>query len=86
VENVALRYADGATGLPEAAPFDGIIMAAAAPTLLPALRAQLAIGGRIVLPLGMTTQHLYLIERDAKGYRETQLEAVKFVPLLTGKA
>ncbi len=86
INNVSLRHADGCAGLPEVAPFDGIIMAAAAPTLLPALRAQLAIGGRMVLPLGMATQHLYLIERDVTGYRETQLEAVNFVPLLMGKA
>ena len=85
INNITLLYADGCTGLPYAAPFDGIIMAAAAPTLLPVLRAQLAIGGRMVLPVGMTTQHLYLIERDAKGYRETKLEAVNFVPLLMGK-
>ncbi|MEQ1556093.1 MAG: protein-L-isoaspartate(D-aspartate) O-methyltransferase [Gallionella sp.] len=86
INNVTLRYADGAKGLPEVAPFDGIIMAAAAPTLMPALRAQLAIGGRMVLPVGMNEQHLYLIERDVNGFRETQLEAVKFVPLLMGKA
>jgi protein-L-isoaspartate(D-aspartate) O-methyltransferase len=84
VHNVSLRYADGCVGLPEIAPFDGIIMAAAAPTLLPALRQQLAIGGRLVLPVGMHEQHLYLIERDANGFRESKLEPVKFVPLLTG--
>lgn len=84
VRNVSLRYADGCAGLPEIAPFDGIIMAAAAPTLLPALRQQLAIGGRLVLPVGMHEQHLYLIERDENGFRESKLEPVKFVPLLTG--
>ncbi len=86
LRNVTLRYADGCAGLPEAAPFDGIIMAAAAPTLLPALREQLKVGGRMVLPVGMQEQFLYLIERDAKGFRETRLEPVKFVPLLMGKA
>ncbi len=86
LRNVTLRYADGCAGWPEAAPFDGIIMAAAAPTLLPALREQLKIGGRMVLPVGMNEQFLYLIERDEKGFRETKLEAVKFVPLLMGKA
>jgi protein-L-isoaspartate(D-aspartate) O-methyltransferase len=39
-----------------------------------------------VLPVGMNEQHLYLIERDANGFRETKMEAVKFVPLLMGKA
>ncbi|MGB8516997.1 MAG: protein-L-isoaspartate(D-aspartate) O-methyltransferase [Gallionella sp.] len=85
LRNVTVRYADGCAGLPEIAPFDGIIMAAAAPTLLPALREQLKIGGRMVLPVGMNEQHLYLVERDAKGFRETRLEPVKFVPLLMGK-
>jgi len=86
IRNVSVRYADGNAGLPEAAPFDGIIMAAAAPTLSVALREQLALGGRMVLPVGVQEQRLYLIERDASGYRETRLEAVKFVPLLIGKS
>lgn len=84
--NVTLRYADGGMGLPEAAPFDGIIMAAAATHVPPALLEQLAVGGRMVLPLGAQQQELCLIERDAQGYRESRLEAVKFVPLLIGKA
>ena len=86
IRNVSVRYADGTAGLPEAAPFDGIIMAAAAPALSAVLREQLAVGGRMVLPVGTQEQWLYLIERDARGYRETQLEPVKFVPLLMGKA
>lgn len=86
VKNVMLRYADGNLGLPEKAPFDGIIMAAAATHVPRALLEQLAIGGRMVLPLGAQEQYLCLIERDLKGYRETRLEAVKFVPLLLGKA
>ncbi|MDE2309303.1 MAG: protein-L-isoaspartate(D-aspartate) O-methyltransferase [Betaproteobacteria bacterium] len=86
VRNVALRYADGNLGLPEAAPFDGIIMAAAATHVPPALLEQLTAGGRMVLPLGAQEQHLCLIERAANGYRETRLEPAKFVPLLIGKA
>jgi protein-L-isoaspartate(D-aspartate) O-methyltransferase len=86
MRNVNVRYADGSAGLPETAPFDAIIMAAAAPTLSGALREQLAVGGRMVMPVGMQAQWLYLIERDAHGFRETQLEPVKFVPLLIGKA
>ncbi len=86
VHNVTLRHADGHMGLPEAAPFDGIIMAAAATHVPSALLEQLALGGRMVLPLGAKGQHLCLIERDAKGYRETRLEEVRFVPLLAGKA
>jgi len=85
VKNVTLRYADGNIGLPAVAPFDGIIMAAAATHVSPALLEQLAVGGRMVLPLGAQEQFLCLIERGAQGYRETRLEAVKFVPLLMGK-
>ena len=84
--NVTLRYADGNMGLPEVAPFDGIIMAAAATHVPPTLLKQLAVGGRMVLPLGAQEQYLCLIERDAQGYRETRLEMVRFVPLLMGKA
>ena len=85
VKNVTLRYADGNIGLPAVAPFDGIIMAAAATHVSPALLEQLAVGGRMVLPLGAQEQFLCLIERGTQGYRETRLEAVKFVPLLMGK-
>ncbi len=85
-DNVKLHYADGGMGLPQAAPFDGIIMAAAATHVPQALLEQLAVGGRMVLPLGAQEQVLCLVERDAQGYRETRLEPVKFVPLLMGKA
>ncbi|MDO9011583.1 MAG: protein-L-isoaspartate(D-aspartate) O-methyltransferase [Gallionella sp.] len=85
IRNVTVRYADGSAGLPELAPFDGIIMAAAAPAMSAALREQLAIGGRMVLPLGRQEQWLYLVERDERGFRESRLEPVKFVPLLMGK-
>jgi protein-L-isoaspartate(D-aspartate) O-methyltransferase len=84
--NVSLRYADGSAGMPDAAPFDGIIMTCAAPALSAVLREQLAVGGRMVLPMGTQEQYLYLIERDENGFRESRLEAVKFVPLVMGKA
>lgn len=86
MRNVSVRYADGSDGLPELAPFDGIIMTAATPSLAGVLREQLAVGGRMVLPVGVQKQYLYLVEREANGFRETQLSAVKFVPLLIGKA
>ena len=86
VDNVKLSYADGGFGLPDRAPFDGIIMAAAATHIPQALLDQLAVGGRMVLPLGAQEQTLHLIERDAQGYRESRLEPVKFVPLLMGRA
>ena len=86
MRNISVRHADGTAGLPEVVPFDGIIMACAAPTLSDALREQLAVGGRMVLPVGMQEQWLFLVERDERGFRETRLEPVKFVPLLMGKA
>ncbi|OHC90429.1 MAG: protein-L-isoaspartate O-methyltransferase [Sideroxydans sp. RIFOXYD2_FULL_59_7] len=86
IRNVVLRHADGTSGLTEGAPFDGIIMACAAPALSEALKAQLTVGGRMVLPVGTQEQYLYLIERTESGFKETRLEAVKFVPLLAGIA
>lgn len=84
--NVTSKYSDGTLGLPEIAPFDAIIMAAAATHIPQALLDQLAVGGRMVLPLGAQEQILHLIERNEQGYRESRLEAVKFVPLLMGRA
>lgn len=86
IGNVHVRHADGSAGLADVAPFDGIIMAAAAPVMSAALREQLAAGGRMVLPVGRQEQWLYLVEREAQGFRESKLEPVKFVPLLMGKA
>jgi protein-L-isoaspartate(D-aspartate) O-methyltransferase len=86
VTNVKSSYSDGVLGLPEMAPFDGIIMAAAATHIPQALLDQLAVGGRMVLPVGAQEQTLHLIERDTQGYRESRLEKVKFVPLLMGRA
>lgn len=84
-KNVVLSYADGTMGRPEIAPFDGIVMAAAATHVPQALLEQLALGGRMVLPLGAQEQFLTLIERDENGFTESRLEAVNFVPILTGK-
>ena len=85
IRNVSLSYSDGTLGRPDLGPFDGIVMAAA-PTHVPeALLAQLAIGGRLVLPLGSREQILTLIERTELGFIEHSLEAVKFVPVLMGR-
>ena len=81
---VRLKHADGQFGLPEAAPFDTIIVAAAAAHVPRALMQQLAPNGRMILPLGTATQQLVLIERRAEAYVETRLDAVRFVPLLSG--
>jgi protein-L-isoaspartate(D-aspartate) O-methyltransferase len=83
--NVRARHADGGIGIAEAAPFDAIIMTAASTHIPSALLQQLAVGGRLVMPIGSgEQQRLHLIERTPKEYVETVLEAVKFVPLLAG--
>lgn len=84
--NVRPRHADGTMGLPDLGPFDGIIMTAAATRVPPELLAQLAPGGRLVMPVGTAEQRLCLVEFDGKDYRQTILEAVRFVPLLPGLA
>lgn len=82
--NVRLKYADGQLGLPEAAPFDTIIVAAATARVPPALLQQLTLGGRMILPLGSGEQYLVLIERRVEGFVESRLDSVRFVPLLSG--
>ncbi len=89
LKNLRLAYGDGAAGLEKAAPFDSIIVAAAAPELPQALLRQLARGGRMILPLREAAAHaqrLVLVERGARGYTETALDPVRFVPLRAGKA
>jgi len=90
LSNLRLTYGDGNLGIEKAAPFDSIIVAAAAPELPQALLHQLAVGGRMILPLktpqaGRGTQQLVLIERGPRGYTETAMDAVRFVPLETGR-
>jgi len=85
VPNLRLHYGDGMLGLPQAAPFDGIILAAAGQDVPRALLEQLAIGGRLVAPVGERTQHLELVTRVAKSEWQRQLlEDCHFVPLRPG--
>lgn len=82
---VRLKHADGNLGLAEAAPYDTIIVAAAAAGVPQALRDQLAPGGRMILPVGGGhKQVLLLVERGPEGFKETRFDAVRFVPLLPG--
>jgi len=85
IRNLRLVHGDGSLGLPEAAPFDGIIIAAATRKMPEALLQQLAAGGRIVAPLGAAEQALCLVERTPRGFTENWLDAVRFVPMRAGK-
>jgi protein-L-isoaspartate(D-aspartate) O-methyltransferase len=81
--NVAVLVGDGSLGFPERAPYDGIAVAAAAPTIPEALYDQLAEGGRIVLPRGSRLgQDLVLVEKTPKGPREAVSIPCRFVPLI----
>lgn len=85
VPNIRLHYGDGRLGLPAVGPFDGIIIAAAGLEVPQALLEQLAIGARLVAPVGAEQQILTLIERTgAQQWRETRLDRVLFVPLKSG--
>lgn len=84
LNNIRFKMADGHLGLPEAAPYDAIIMTAAATHVPQALLDQLKMGGRLIFPMGVQEQHLYLIEKTEQGMIQTQLEPVRFVPLLPG--
>lgn len=87
LKNLRLAHGDGYAGLEGAAPFQAIIVAAAAPRLPEALLRQLAPGGRMVLPLASGGgQRLLLVERSGRGFVESQLDAVRFVPMEAGKA
>ena len=85
ISNLRLSHGDGYKGLPEVAPFDAIVVAAAAPEVPQALKTQLAVGGRMVLPLGVSSQQLILVERTQFGFNESSLDAVRFVPMRMGK-
>jgi protein-L-isoaspartate(D-aspartate) O-methyltransferase len=84
--HVRSKHDDGRIGWPEEAPFDGIIVTAAAPALVDALSAQLAPGGTLVAPVGGASgQSLLRLRKDADGnIEQTDLGPVIFVPLLSG--
>jgi protein-L-isoaspartate(D-aspartate) O-methyltransferase len=84
--NIETRLGDGAAGWPEEAPFDQIIVAAAAPRIPEQLTAQLAPGGRLVIPVGdLASQELVILERPTSGAGLVQQQAggVRFVPLIS---
>ena len=86
--NVEVRIGDGYAGWPEKAPFDGIVVTAAAPQVPLALLAQIKPGGRLVIPVGGSGDIQYLmllVKRADGGYDEKRVLPVRFVPLVPGK-
>ena len=84
--NIETRLGDGAAGWPEQGPFDGIIVAAAAPQVPEPLAAQLKPGGRLVIPVGdLASQELVILERsrNGEGLVRQQAGSVRFVPLIS---
>ena len=82
--NIETRLGDGAGGWPEVAPFDGIIVTAAAPVAPAPLLQQLAPGGRMVIPIGdLSAQELVIYRRTAEGMEERRAGSVRFVPLIS---
>ncbi|AYC32105.1 protein-L-isoaspartate(D-aspartate) O-methyltransferase [Pseudomonas cavernae] len=85
LRNVVFRWGDGWEGWPALAPYNGIIVTAAAAEVPQALLDQLAPGGRLVIPVGAgDVQQLELIIREEQGFSRHVLDMVRFVPLLHG--
>jgi protein-L-isoaspartate(D-aspartate) O-methyltransferase len=83
--NVRVLHGDGSLGWPEHAPYDGIVVTAGGPRVPDALLGQLAIGGRLIMPVGSVQRHQRLvrvIRRTAEDYDYREMEEVSFVPLI----
>jgi protein-L-isoaspartate(D-aspartate) O-methyltransferase len=83
--NVSVRAGDGYRGWPERAPFDAILVTAAPPEIPQPLLDQLAVGGRLVAPVGEGDQELVVVERSTAGLQRRRVIPVRFVPM-TGEA
>lgn len=88
LHNIQYLFADGFNGWHQYAPFDGIIVTAAPPEIPEKLMAQLADGGRMMIPVGTTesNQDLIMVQRKGTQFEQTFIEKVKFVPLVNGVA
>ena len=86
IYNVQFKPGDGWEGWSKYAPYDGILVAAAAPELPEKLLEQLAVGGRLIMPIGPSgRQQLVMVTRRDDHYEQVSLGAVSFVPLVKGK-
>ncbi len=88
MQNVVITTGDGSLGMPDQAPFDRIILTAAAEDLPANLLEQLRMGGIMVLPVGQSdaVQNLIMVEKTDTGLNYTELAEVRFVPLIEGIA
>lgn len=84
LRNIYTRHADGGIGWPECAPYDAIIMTAAPSEIPQELLRQLKDGGRMILPLGDSSQHLTIMTRRGSQFEKKVIEPVLFVPFLPG--
>lgn len=84
--NIIFKHADGHHGYADGGPYQGIVSTAASTHVPEALKRQLSVGGRLVIPVGTQEQYLYVIDRSEAGFEETRHEAVHFVPLVPGLA
>lgn len=84
LRNVQLRHSDGGLGWADKGPYDGILSAAAPEQIPQGLLEQLAPGGRLVIPVGGEEQSLQVVTRTLEGFSASVVEAVRFVPLLSG--
>ena len=82
--NIIFKHADGHFGYAEGGPYDGIVMTAAATHVPPELTNQLAVGGRLILPVGTDAQQLVVIDRTETGLVQKIVHDVRFVPLVSG--
>ncbi len=80
--NIHYRVGDGSEGWPQSAPFDAVMVTAAAAEIPDSLEAQLEAGGRMIVPVGTDFQELVLIRKEKKGLKREKLLAVRFVPLV----
>ncbi|MEQ9176898.1 MAG: protein-L-isoaspartate(D-aspartate) O-methyltransferase, partial [Alphaproteobacteria bacterium] len=86
LRNITTRVGDGSKGWPELAPWERILVTAAAPDIPPVLADQLAVGGHMVVPVGGEgeEQHILRVTRTETGFETEKLWAVRFVPLVAG--